>query len=328
MLAENPDVGGAESGTKSGLGVFLEASAVDEAAERIVDESRGDEPVVPVGGGSGEARGDFGMRGDEVPGFADVGGKIVELWSVLISAHPLPVSLAHREGLASVHAPKEACVRSGDIFSQEEWQEIHAVESGKLGVARGTGGGEGGGENVERDDGLRVGASGGDTGGPGDEKGDADAAFEDVAFLSAKRGIHGGVGAALGHRPAVIGDEKNERTFALAGRVEGGQDAPHDFVDGGDHRGINAAAFVGDGRKFLKHVLARLERRVRRVECEVEEPRFRVASVACDGGGGFFTEARGEFAHLGDLRRVAQNGGSLLGVRRLVRFLAGADFGN
>lgn len=117
--------------------------------------------------------------------------------------------------------------------------------------------------------------------------------------------VNGGVGVALGHRTAVVGDEEDERAFALAGGLKGGDDTPHGFVDGGDHGRVGAAAGVGDGREFFQHILTGLERSVGRVESEIEEPRFRVAGVAGDGGGGLFAEARGEFADLGDGRGIA-----------------------
>ena len=152
---------------------------------------------------------------------------------------------------------------------------------------------------------MRIRTASRDTGGPGDEEGNADAAFEDVAFLSVQGRVNGGVGVALGHRTAVVGDEEDERAFALAGGLKGGDDAPHGFVDGGDHGRVGAAAGVGDGREFFQHILTRLERSVGRVESEIEEPRFRVAGVAGDGGCGLFAEARGEFADLGDGRGIA-----------------------
>ncbi len=121
-------------------------------------------------------------------------------------------------------------------------------------------------------------ATGGQTTRPNGESGHTYTAFVDAAFLIPERGV-----VADGRVGAVVGGEDNERFVAEVFALERGQDAADRVVHVRDHRDVRAAFLVGDMDELREPRLGGLERRVRGVEGNVKEQRFRAATVFLDG---------------------------------------------
>jgi hypothetical protein len=213
----------------------------------------------------GPVRAEFGEEGGlfaaAVTGFAEVVGEVVEAGELAAAFDEFPGAAADGAGWAG--APEGGAGR-GFGAGAEQGEEVDAVERGDGEV----GGGEEGGGEVARDDGFAVDGAGGETAGPAQEEGDADAPFKTTCFFA----VQGGVGAGASDDGAAVVAEEDERgiTFeAQVAQLRG--DLADGVVEGDGHGSEEAMFFVDVGGDAVEVLIEGMEGGVDGVGGQVKE---------------------------------------------------------